>query len=399
MVGQALRTRNATRFLTVLAVLAAATWAPGCGSESESSANIEAATYNVGLAYGFVPYAKERKEAINTAVAAISADLLCLQEVWLDEDIKAIEAAGKAAGFTHVHYAKTPEVIATPLPAACTAGDTKDLQPCAEKNCGTVSAGELSGCVLGFCSVEFNATSTACQGCLATNLGKPLQAILDTCGKPGGGKYSYGGYNGLMLLSRLPLKDTKHTVMDSLIVRRAVLEATATAPAPIGDVSVLCTHLTANLSSLQYPDKSSSWGAEQAKQIDVMTAKVKATGGRSIILGDMNTGPDLEPGIKAELPDNYAKFIAAGLKAPYAKAGATCTFCGDNTLVKGGSDKGGEAAVIDHVFLAGTWDSGATGMRIVDSQVTIKVAGKDMQSHVSDHYGVSVNASVTVKGD
>ena len=44
-------------------------------------------TYNVGLARGFVDYADQRAEPVAAAVAALDADVVCLQEVWLREEV------------------------------------------------------------------------------------------------------------------------------------------------------------------------------------------------------------------------------------------------------------------------------------------------------------------------
>ncbi len=396
MVGHRLLTGNSRNVFSAAAIATAAVVGcslamAACGSESEESANLEATTYNAGLAYGFVPYAKERQADAVKAIAGLNSDVVCLQEVWTDEDIAAVETAAKAAGFSDVHYKKTPEDV-TGLPIACTKGDTDKLLPCAQKHCAKSTVGELAACVTGKCQKEFDSIASTCSVCLASNLGKPLDTIVGICTKAGG-KYSYGGYNGLMLLSRIPLKNAAHVELKSVLTRRGLLTADIDAPSPIGSVHVMCTHLTANLSAIDYPDKG-SWEAEQSKQIDEIVKRGKGKSGRVVLLGDMNTGPKLDPGIVAELPKNYDKLIAGGFAPTYAVNGATCTFCSSNTLVSGGADKGGEAAVIDHVMTMGEWTK-SSAKRVLDGKVTIKVGGKDEQHDISDHYGITASLEVT----
>lgn len=60
----------------------------GCSDDGESPEPLEVKdqTFNVALAGAFIPYEAERREYIAEAIAGSDADVLCLQEVWTQED-------------------------------------------------------------------------------------------------------------------------------------------------------------------------------------------------------------------------------------------------------------------------------------------------------------------------
>ncbi|MFZ4577661.1 MAG: endonuclease/exonuclease/phosphatase family protein [Myxococcota bacterium] len=373
----------------VLAVVWMGGWA-GCGGDGDGQVELPRtasfATWNVGLAYNFVPLATERRQAVFDAVAGIDADVVCLNEVWLKEDLQAIEAAAKAAGFQGVFYNYTQEDIAD-LPVACTEGDTKDLGPCATTNCQNVV--DLVGCVTTQCKASFEAISSGCLTCLASNLDKNIDGILNACAK-GGGKYSYGGANGLMLLTRAPMTEPTWVELKSSLIARDYLRAKVT---PQGrPLDVYCTHLTATMAAVQYPGEFGSYAAEQAQQIDALVADVTArsASGGAVVLGDTNCGIANGSAVSAELPENFARFTVAGFSDPFASsAGATCSFCNENPLVASGADKGSPNVLIDHVLLHGVSGS-SKGQRILQQPVTVEVNGVPQTTNLSDHFGLRV---------
>ena len=74
-----------------LALLLACGGDKGGGDDTSGGGNaMSVLTWNVGLAYGFVPYSPERQPAVVDAVAALDADVVCLNEVWTEADIAAI---------------------------------------------------------------------------------------------------------------------------------------------------------------------------------------------------------------------------------------------------------------------------------------------------------------------
>ncbi|MBI5610301.1 MAG: endonuclease/exonuclease/phosphatase family protein [Deltaproteobacteria bacterium] len=362
-----------------------------CSSGGKAAPPIRFATYNTGLAYNFVGYAKERRQLLANAIADADADVLCLQEVWLDDDVTLITQTAKTA-FPHSYSVKTSDQ-GVGGPAACTETDATALKGCVEANCSTVTD-SLADCALSNCSKEYEAASPTCKTCLASNIGlNSIGDIFQACAL-GSASYAFGGRNGVVLLSKTPLEGTEMLEFESFLNKRVVLHATTHAPSSLGSgaprTHVFCTHLTAGLGSVAYSGKFGGWEQEQAKQIDqlIAWAKQKAGGERAVILGDMNCGPDVAgTDIKAEFGNNFKKYLDAGLQAPYlAAAKPLCTWCAENPLVTDGNNH-----VIDHILLLAPWP-GATVQtrRLFDAAASVDVKGKPLSVRLSDHYGAQV---------
>ena len=74
---------------------------------SETVLRVE--TFNVGLAHGFVDHAEDRAPQIWEHVAQSDADVICLQEVWTDDDrADALEAT--ADSHPHAFLTDTEQV-------------------------------------------------------------------------------------------------------------------------------------------------------------------------------------------------------------------------------------------------------------------------------------------------
>ncbi len=362
----------------------------GCGDDPANTSKATFVTYNVGLAAGFVDYAPQRQAPVAELVGSLDADVVCLQEVWSQDDYDAIEAATLGA-FPHQYYELTVDTAVGP--PSCSVAESEPLLTCVQASCGEIPASELAGCAIDACGTEFGGLGDECQGCVVANLGQEVDVIIDTC-RSGSARFSYGGANGLMLLSRHPIESPTHTLMDSSTVQRSVLAATIVLPAS-GAVDVYCTHLAADLSGqLEYKGEFGSYEGENSHQagqlIDgIATRDAGASpAATTVVLGDFNSGPASE-GVDAELPDaSYAMLTDAGFVAwPTAAGMPECTYCGTNTL-NAPSDA---ATVIDHVFVRG---SGATTGRAVAriglDTITIDVGGEPLETHPSDHYGTTV---------
>ncbi|HHH11764.1 MAG TPA: hypothetical protein ENK23_06805, partial [Sorangium sp.] len=66
--------------LLVITAALAVTWS-ACGEATPES--MKAVSYNVGLAVGFVKAAESRAPLAIEQIAALDADVVCVQEVWL----------------------------------------------------------------------------------------------------------------------------------------------------------------------------------------------------------------------------------------------------------------------------------------------------------------------------
>jgi endonuclease/exonuclease/phosphatase family metal-dependent hydrolase len=393
------------RHLTLPLILALLT-CTACGEDTEEitptptpqPATATFASFNVGLARGFVPYAEDRLAPLGEAIHDDNSDVICLQEVWSQEDIDALLAATEHA-WPHNYYFKT---ASDEVNAGCTPEEVDPLQACIETNCADVPQDGLASCGLSNCGAEFMAASSACQGCIASNLDKPIDEIVAVCGG-GGPAFAYGGHNGLLLLSKHPLKDTEHLLMTSAVTQRSVLRARVELP-EFGEATVYCTHLAADLSaSLPYPEgrEHSSYPEEQAAQIDAALDWIDGHGDEGVVLlmGDFNTGPALD-GIAAEVAENFPTFAARGWTSTLAVDTPQCTFCADNRVQGGGADSklaGGESGVlIDHIFIKTPLaDRVLIAARAFDQTQPIQTTAEGtLDLHLSDHYGLraTINA-------
>lgn len=357
--------------------------ATACGDDETTpveNPELRFATYNAGLAYGFVEYAEERSPLIPPAVAELPVDVLCLQEVWNASDVAAMKSA-TASKLTSAFFFENSQDFA--VGAACEADDVAPLIACVEANCGTVPE---ANCVLTECAAEFSAQTPECTTCLGANVGGSIEAIEAACGE-GSALYAYDGAFGVGLLTNQTVTASDQLVLSSTLNRRGVLYAELETEA--GPMHVFCTHLSAAL-SINYPGPAGSWEAEQRAQIDAMLAYVAEKAGTepAVILGDLNTGPALD-GIAGELPANYAVFSDSGWEAPFVSGTPACTFCGDNPLVGNPGDPK-NTVLIDHVLFKNRPGGSLSSSRVLDQDVTISVEGADTTTKLSDHYGVSV---------
>ena len=257
------------------------------------------ATYNVGLARGFVPYADERLDAAAAAIASIDADAVCIQEAWLRQDdqfnwtTQYIDVLSDAASdaFPYATWQRTKN---TGEATSCTPEEAAVLEECALEYCGDVSQGELADCALTYCGDLFNASSVGCQSCVAANIGNPIEVIMATC-VGGSGSAAYDGHNGLLLLTKKEPIATHHIQFPSALTTRSALHAQVKVGG-LGEADVFCTHLAADLSSiLAYPGTEyGSYIEEQSAQIGLLLGFIDdhATTEHTLLMGDMNTGPN-----------------------------------------------------------------------------------------------------------
>lgn len=356
----------------------------------EQPAPLTVATYNAGIARGFVNYAGPRVGAVATAFGAIDVDVLCLQEVWDVADREAIEAG---IGLPHTY--NIPADVGECEPTSCTDAEVDPLVTCYEPSCADAPPGTIVDCANEFCPDQVNALSGPCISCIASALTDEatLDDLVTACGPDGEaqGCYAYDGSFGTDIVSRYPLADTDALVFESSLNRRAVLYARVTGT-PQGDVHVFCTHLSAVFENIPHPGEADggSWEAEQRTQINEMRAWVdqKAGDGKVVLMGDFNTGPAVGDAVLAEVPENY-ELLVEGYDATYtAQADAACTFCGDNGLVTGvDRDK---SVLLDHVLIRGFGDASTQGEIILDQAITLDIEGMSVPASLSDHYGVQV---------
>jgi len=367
--------------LAALVVLGCAEKKPEKTSEDEPRPPRYVTTFNAGLARNYVPHVDARRAAIIAALRDLDSDAVCLQEVWEDRDADAV-TAGVKARFPHAfRVATTGEAAGGP---ACTADALKPLGECVSGPC--VGAEDLPGCVMKTCAMAFLGLPGGCRSCLAANLSRPMEEALAACTGGGGSSLAYDGRNGLLLLSRHPLEETSHLVLDSFLLRRAALHAMIRVGGR--DVDLFCTHLTAYLPEVEYQGPHGSWEGEQARQIDQVVAWVEeiAPFESAVLMGDMNCGPaNAEWEVAASAAQNFRKLVAAGFRSPYTEDHGHCTWCGRaNPLIRSGP----ELRILDHVLFRRFGTDFLEPERILDD-VLVETASGEVP--LSDHFGVRVS--------
>ncbi len=341
------------------------------------------ATYNVGLVKGYVPLAQERLPHLLEAVPTLEADFICLQEVWEVADVEAFQAA-LLESYPHQLTLDTTAEPGESDPA-CTTEETDPLLACVNEHCADTD--DLTSCVMDNCVAEFTSVSKPCSNCLVANIAKPVEEIINSC-LTGSAAFTADGRNGLMLLSRHPFASTNSKVLDSFIVRRAVLHARVESEG--GPVNVFCTHLTAALSEVEYDGKFDSWKDEQAQQISLVIDFADTHAGEepAFILGDMNCGPAAGDDIVADNADNFELYAAAGYQAPYLSQDDTsCSWCASNPLSDAADNR-----LIDHILVKNLGEAAKTLMieRIFDDPITVvhPDSGQEVETYLSDHFGM-----------
>lgn len=368
------------------------------GTGGEATAPLSVVSFNVGLAFGYVPEASGRKDAVIEALAASDADVVCVQELWTNQndagewttDVIDETLAATLANFPNQYWSRTV-TSDTATPMGCTIEEAEPLEMCAMTNCGEESPENLAGCVTDMCEAEFGAVSPGCQNCLVTNLGGTLDEIIGACKGVFSSGVVYDGHNGLAILSKHPVTTMETLEMDYALTSRAVLHATV-APEGAEPVDVYCTHLASDLSNtIDYPPGGtySSFAEENAAQATAALAWIDetATAPTTVFAGDFNHGPQVGTG-HAELADNYQLILDAGFADPIVDSGEFCTYCEANTLQNG---SGNDGELIDHVYLRGTAQVQTAAVVYDDVVPVVTTDGSTQMLHRSDHYGVRVD--------
>jgi len=198
---------------------------------------LKIATYNAGLldTVGNVP---ERQPLVTEAVAALDADVVCMQEVWSDEHWDALVAANEDTRPHALRLEAMPGV-----PGQCTEDELLPLRACSELMCPNAGPSDLVSCTIVMCSDEVAVLSSSCTSCLVDNGGSgDLDVIEAAClGSSGASpddlplppeerSYLLGGAFGIGLLSALPLMETDTLVLDAATTRRGIVYAKIDVP-------------------------------------------------------------------------------------------------------------------------------------------------------------------------
>lgn len=369
-----------------------AVFALHCGEDetdvAEPARELSLVTFNAALGVGLAPYPEQRLEAIERDLPSLGADVLCLQEIWLPEDVDRITTALSSEFPHHLRSVR----VAGGVGASCTDQEAALLSSCLMDNCSGVEPDGLPLCAIASCAEAFTQVSMSCQQCIAANQSAMDVENLATVCSADDGAAAYEDQSGLVLLSRYPLEDLGYQRFESSLGDRGVLSGRLRT-AFMGDVAIHCTHLAATLSEVPYTGPYGSWQGERLRQIEQLLERVNATrpaSGSAIMLGDMNCGPGTALA-EAASADAYARLVEAGFADPYVQGDGRCTFC-DNNPLNGLVTDPDEGALLDHVLIGAEPMPTATATRVFDDVISIDAEGP-VDTARSDHYGVQVQLS------
>lgn len=190
------------------------------------------------------------------------------------------------------------------------------------------------------------------------------------------------GHNGLMILSRYPLKNERLKELDYYFIRRSVLYATVETELH-GDMDILCTHTSTPVNIPPYWGDFEDWEDEQNHQ----TQDILDSGEVDVMLGDFNTSPE-GPGIDAYTPTPYNMITEAGYFSPYMEEAPGCTWCTENPIA---SVEDGNL-ILDHIFFNQSFREETFRVdRLFDEVIQVDdFWGTPQDSWLSDHTAVVV---------
>ena len=404
-----MKNTNNAMLATMALLLSTALLLPACsngGSDGKpyyKADSLTVTSYNVGLALNFVPYTRERLLANETLLANHDSDVICLQEVWLDEQVAAITAALKDS-YPEIYTVPAQQVFSEA--AACTDNEIDPFAQCVTTACPGLTGADLVACAPAQCSASLFALPPACLDAVLGSVGIPdvtVEAVVEAVTQPAG-KFAFGGSLGLMLASKYPLeaREFQDLVDDSTSNHRGALYAEIQLNKQTQVVG--CTHPTADLSdTIDYPTsgKHGSWEGENRFMLEQMIAFANAKAGDNPIIfaGDFNCSiANAANGVSGEFDANCQLWRDNGFADPAGEQ-LPCTFCyEENLLLKPDGRSGGK--LLDHVFVKNLdTTSRLRARRIFDTPVSIealvppselKPADSPMLTHPSDHFGVQL---------
>jgi endonuclease/exonuclease/phosphatase family metal-dependent hydrolase len=408
----------------------------GCGESTTSREPEEVIvdSFNVALAGAFIPYEAERRQPIADAIATHDADILCLQEVWTQADKEMIR---DTAAETFPYYAffendlDTPVDDATdqqgqvppppttvPCPDEIFDGEELTIKEqmdvaidCVRDSCSTIEDSDegrttSAACASSNCSIAvapllfgLDPQHQRCYACVVPQLPTATFAEMRaSCPTVVNQDLAFGGQNGVMILSRHPLKNAENWVIPGTWNRRSILRATAELPNG-AELDTYCNHLTPifsvppnSINTFPYTGQygegetgPAGWQAEQELQAQKLINYIasKSSNRPAVILGDMNAGlASPADDIVGEGEETFNILAAAYAPAYTADYRPLCTFCSSNPVTDTES-----SVWIDHIFLYNLTESAVSSTARIFDQAVVPVAG-DMLVPLSDHFGM-----------
>lgn len=373
----------------------------GCTNElggfSTEDQTASFATFNVRLGEDDLPLLKERTAQFENILKMADSDILCLQEIYSENEMKKIskflEDKKNNLGYVSTVYVTTKNEDFPPIPPSCTQEEIIPVALCVMMECG----GTDIACIAQECLGDILALPAKCQGCLigegiGSIAGGDFQAIIEGCTAEKEVVYNNNGNNGILLASKYPLKDKGVMALTSYGNHRMAVYATlgvANKPA-IGDIQVICTALS-RISNEEYDGQAGSWQQEQLAQIDeILSIPVDDEVAQRVIMGDFNSNIAGGQNIIESNPAPVSRLISEGWYDPYFDVDKDetidCTVCPENPF----NDKNSNESVYDHTFFRAKKGYLFSSERIFYNEFLLFNDAKKTKTRcsLSNHYGV-----------
>ncbi|XP_076463923.1 uncharacterized protein LOC143296058 [Babylonia areolata] len=354
-------------------------------------------TFNAGLTTTVHDYS-QRKSAVADAIKTqgAEADFMCLQEMWFEEDMKAVldkVGADFPYHYSAIHHSvgrlRGDEKGSWWKPAGwdtvpCTKWKVLAFLACMGLNCAKAS--NQRKCMNENCHRNlygpFYGLSQNCRSCMSV-ASSGATSILDKCARTFK-KFNRVNRPGLLVLSKKPLSDVQYVNFHHgfpVLLERGYIQAKSEG------LTHVCAHLSAvfryhfEVGLPQYM----SFKQQQLAEIRMLNSTFFSS--LHLLMGDLNTGPERNvsglPILSGEAPANY-DFLTNNLhyQNPYLQNNGNCTYCPSENRVLIAENMQYGDLVIDHVL---------TSPGVTSDVTSAKRVFDDKNTALSDHYGVQVD--------
>ena len=318
------------------------------------SQDIRIASYNTGLVPGDNAHLPD---LIN--VIPRNLDVLALQEVWLQSDIRSIVSALNSS-YPYSYY-PTPDAGSKIGCKPVSAGLSTVFFTClATHGISTVGWDTITPCLpelRSWMSQDYD-----CALCFISSISAGIspESTGGLCFTGQGYPYTYGGSSGLLVLSKTPIKNANFTARPSFLLRRGLLE-----------MCVKGLYIVESHYPFEYP-----LPLLQELQTDFSRHILKTR--PNIVLGDLNTGKNYQPAGYELLKSYGYKSINPDL----------ATYCITNSSIAGSCNTETELRQkIDHIMYDNEINCNSLEWQR-RTQYEITTFGSRAPT-VSDHIGIS----------
>ena len=359
-------------------------------------------TYNTALldqplAKGLPNNRLERREAIINELRRLDADVVCLQEVWIGQDVERIVrelADVYSFSFSKLHIAgprggHLPDQSGPNMPP-CDRYSAVQFKNCLMRNkCKRKSYDNARtySCVNYHCYSQFKLLSQECVSCIAASW-QNIASVIKKCVGVGLPAINMRTINspGLLLLSKRPLINAKYTDFHPYtkdMVERGYIDADTE---DLG--KLVCTHNTNTLPNYLEIELARigafSTYEEQGRSERDELIQVFGHSSRLVLAGDFNTGDAFGPVINQDLPHAFSHLARHFNIMPVTQ----CTYCWPYENIYTKSSEGIVQTIIDHVFYK--------GHKIVGVSRVLKPIDANLYGTfpLSDHNGVMASFSL-----